>query len=261
MRLTIEDGQVVLTPEFVAKYGDLHRTTDIYAFVAASLGGELGQRIRATGFDPGYPTKEAINKIKKEAKKERNIAKLLHLAAGYSAGANRIRIGLAQQGVEMSLNEAKRMHTAYWALFAQVKSCTRWLEAQWERNGGWFLNGIGLPVCVADDYLRDILNRDVQSTGHGIFTLFTVILAQALQEQGIWYSPFIWDLHDCVALECRDEDRAEVQRIVDVLVVERVNQMLGEGYSEAVQLKWDANVVKTWAEDKTEAATVETWGV
>ena len=100
-----------------------------------------------------------------------------------------------------------------------------------------------------------------QGTGHCIFTLFTVVLAQALEEQDIWYAPFIWDIHDCVSFECRDEDREEVQRIVDVDVVQRVNAILGEGYVDAVKLKWDANIVKTWAEDKTEAGSVESWGV
>ena len=180
---------------------------------------------------------------------------------GYGAGAGKIRMGLAQQGVEMSLNEAKRMHTAYWALFSQVKAFGRWLEAMWENNGGWWLNGIGIPLCLAEDYKRDIVNRHCQGTGHSIFTLFTVVLAQALEEQDIWYAPFIWDIHDCVSFECRDEDREAVQRIVDVDVVQRVNAILGEGYVDAVKLKWDANIVKTWAEDKTEAGSVESWGV
>jgi hypothetical protein len=161
----------------------------------------------------------------------------------------------------MSLFEAKRMHTAYWDLFAQVKAFGRWLEAQWENNGGWWLNGIGIPQCVAEDYKRDIINRDIQGTGHLIFTLFTIILAQELQARGIWYAPFIWDIHDCVSFECRDEDKPRVQEVVDVVVVQRVNEILAGGAADAVKLKWDANIVKTWAEDKTEAGSVKDWGV
>jgi hypothetical protein len=56
------------------------KPTDVYLFVAANLGGELGRKIRAAGFDPDNPTKESVAKAKKDAKKERNIAKLLHLS-------------------------------------------------------------------------------------------------------------------------------------------------------------------------------------
>lgn len=61
-------------------YGPDALPNDIYLAVSAGLGGELGDRIRATGYDPDAPTKEAIAKAKKEVKKERNIAKLLHLS-------------------------------------------------------------------------------------------------------------------------------------------------------------------------------------
>ena len=65
---------------YLKLYGPAAKPDDVYSHVAAQLGGELGQKIRATGYDPDNPNKEAIAKIKKEAKKERNIAKLLHLS-------------------------------------------------------------------------------------------------------------------------------------------------------------------------------------
>jgi hypothetical protein len=67
-------------PTYLMVYGPDAKPTDIYLQVAANLGGELGAKIRATGFDPKNPTAEAVSKAKKEAKKERNIAKLLHLS-------------------------------------------------------------------------------------------------------------------------------------------------------------------------------------
>lgn len=53
---------------------------DIYSFVGAQLGGELGRAITATGYDWKNPTPESTAKVKKDAKKWRNIAKVLHLS-------------------------------------------------------------------------------------------------------------------------------------------------------------------------------------
>lgn len=176
---------------------------------------------------------------------------------GYGAGPGKIRLGLSQQGVEMSMAEAKRLHQAYWALFAQVKAFGRWLEAQWENNGGWWLNGIGRPLCVAADYKRDIINRDIQSTGHDCFMLFCKVTAEELQRAGIRYVPYVWDLHDCCSVEVPDEQVAEAKRIIDDVVPARVAEILGG----TVRLKWDANPVSKWSEDKTEAMSLTQEGV
>lgn len=62
-------------------YGpDAVKGQDVYLYVGAQLGGEVEKTIRATGFDPFNPTKENTNKAKKEAKKYRNISKVIHLS-------------------------------------------------------------------------------------------------------------------------------------------------------------------------------------
>jgi hypothetical protein len=44
-------------------------------------------------------------------------------------------------------------------LYKGVKKWERHLEALWEKNGGWILNGIGRPVCIDRMYLKDRANR------------------------------------------------------------------------------------------------------
>jgi hypothetical protein len=244
-------------PTYLMVYGPEAKPTDIYLQVAANLGGELGGKIRATGFDPSNPTAEAVAKAKKEAKKERNIAKLLHLSANYGAGAGKIRLGLAEQGIEVSLAEAKRLHTAYWKLFAQVKNYEKWLRAQWENNGGWWLNPIGRPVCADERKLKDLCNVDCQSGGHDIFLLFTKVLAEELTARGVVYQPWNYDIHDCTALEIDKEDVEVVREVVDKVVPDKVNAILGG----VVRLKWEANFVECWAEDKTESPSIDELGV
>lgn len=87
--------------------------------------------------------------------------------------------------------------------------------------------------------------------------LFAMVLAQELDARGIWYAPWNYDLHDCCAVEVRVEDVERMRAVVDSVVPTRVAEILGG----EVKLKWESNFVGTWAEDKTEAASVAELGV
>lgn len=221
---------------------------DIYLSVGSQLGGEVEDRIRAAGYDPFKNTKESVGKAKKEAKHARQIAKVIHLAASYGASANKIRQALGLQGIEVSSQQAKSMHEKYWKLFAQVKAYEQFLVAQWERTGGWFLNPFGRPICVAQDYVRDIINRSIQSAGHDCFIVFLHVMTEVLRRHNISYAPYIWDIHDCVMLEVPEQDADECKKILDAEVLEEVNFLL----DGQVKLKGTANVVNNWWEDKQE---------
>lgn len=81
----------------------------------------------------------------------------------YNAGPGKIRQTLGMQGIEISMEETKAMHKKYWDIFAGVKAYEKFLHQSWERNEGWFLNAIGRPICVAQDYIKDAVNRATQS--------------------------------------------------------------------------------------------------
>jgi DNA polymerase I-like protein with 3'-5' exonuclease and polymerase domains len=221
---------------------------DIYLSVGSQLGGEVEDMIRAAGYDPFNNTKESVKITKKEAKHARQIAKVIHLAASYGASANKIRQALGLQGIEVTSQQAKSMHEKYWKLFAQVKAYEQFLQAQWERTGGWFLNPFGRPICVAQDYIRDIINRSIQSAGHDCFIIFLHVLTKLLNERAVSYAPYIWDIHDCVILEVPEEQAAECKKLLDVDVLEQVNSVL----DGQVILKGSANVVDNWWQDKEE---------
>jgi hypothetical protein len=138
------------------------------------------------------------------------------------------------------------MHTAYWELFSKVKQYETFLKIQWERNGGWFLNPMGRPIAVAQDYLRDIVNRSIQSGGHDAFVLYLSILSDKFNTHDIPYKPYIWDLHDAVMLIVRDENVEAAVEILDVIAMHELNARLGG----TIRLKGVTNVVNNWAEDK-----------
>jgi DNA polymerase I-like protein with 3'-5' exonuclease and polymerase domains len=164
----------------------------------------------------------------------------------YGAGAGKITQALKLEGIDISFDEAKRMHTAYWELFSKVKQYETFLKIQWERNGGWFLNPMGRPIAVAQDYLRDIVNRSIQSGGHDAFVLYLSILSDKFNTHSIPYKPYIWDLHDAVMLIVRDENVEAAVEILDVIAMDELNARLGG----TIRLKGVTNVVNNWAEDK-----------
>jgi DNA polymerase I-like protein with 3'-5' exonuclease and polymerase domains len=202
--------------------------------------------IRAAGYDPLENTKESVAYAKKEAKDARQIAKVIHLAASYGARPRKIAQTLQLNGLDVTLDQAEDMFNRYWALFAKVKEYEQFLQAQWERNDGWILNPIGRPLAVAQDYIRDIVNRSIQSGGHDCFVLYLSLLSERLRTHGIHYRPYVWDLHDAVMLTVPEEQVAKTVHIMDHEAMDALNTMLGG----KVRLKGDTNVVDNWAADK-----------
>ena len=236
-----------LDPTLMRIYGPQSSGWDcIYLSVGSQLGGEVERRIRATGYDPLSNTKEIVAHAKKDAKDARQIAKVIHLAASYGARPRKIAQTLQLNGLAVTLEQAEDMFNKYWALFAKIKAYEQFLQAQWERNDGWILNPIGRPLAVAQDYLRDVVNRSIQSGGHDCFVLYLNILSDMLRSEGIRYRPYIWDLHDAVMLTVPEDQVETAVRIMDHTAMDRLNQTL----NGKVKLKGETNVVDSWAADK-----------
>jgi hypothetical protein len=66
--------------QLIKLYGPGAKPNDVYSFVGASLPGAVGAGIRAAGYDPDNPTPEGIAAVKKLAKKERSISKVITLS-------------------------------------------------------------------------------------------------------------------------------------------------------------------------------------
>lgn len=223
--------------------------SDIYLTVGSRLG-TMGQPFRDCGYDYLNPTKEAAAKCKKEHKNLRNIVKKLHLSASYGAGAGKICSSLQLDGVSITYDEVKTLHTEYWNIFGDVRKYEQKLVSQWEKNGGWFLNGVGFPTCVAQDKLKDIMNRQIQGTGHTILTFLQKQIADGFAAEKIKYRPYVWDFHDEVVVEVPEEQAARAFEIMNNAFAE-LNKLLHSAET-VVKFKGSGDVMYSLAEAKVE---------
>lgn len=205
-------------------YGPEAKKNDVYLFNGAYLPG-IKDAILGAGYDPDNPTPEGIAAAKKQAKKARSVAKVITLGSSYGMGPNKLQMTLALQGIDIDLDEAKRMHRSYWELYSGVKEYERNLVESWKYHGGWIYNALGRPVCVAHDYIKDIVNRSIQSAGHDICMMIIEELKYLREESGLWYRGVCWDFHDQTIVECREEDAENVMRVFKV-AYQRVNEKL-----------------------------------
>ena len=194
-------------PAMMKLYGPGAKPNDIYLFVGASIPA-LRSKICMHGYDPQNPTKEAISRTKKLAKTPRTICKIVHLSASYGAGPGTIYQTLQEAGVKITKEEVKTIHSDYWKLFKGVTSFQNDLKTEWSSNGGWFLNGRGMPTAVANKYEKDILNRCIQSTGHVNLLTYLKNLDLLRSESDISLRPVLVDFHDETVWEV-PENQAE----------------------------------------------------
>jgi DNA polymerase I-like protein with 3'-5' exonuclease and polymerase domains len=166
----------------------------------------MQDRVRATGYDPFNPTKEALARAKKECKADRSVCKTVVLACQYGAGVNKIVQTLENDDIFLEFDQVAAIHAGYWDLFSKVKDLGRSLHFEWKRNRGYILNGMGRPMAVPEDYSKDLLNRFIQSTGHDILVLYSNLVAQHLDGYCLDWKPLIMDFHDSVTVEVPEQD-------------------------------------------------------
>jgi DNA polymerase I-like protein with 3'-5' exonuclease and polymerase domains len=218
---------------------------DAYLYIGSYLP-VIGDAILATGYDPENPTAESKSKAKKEAKWARDIAKVVVLSSSYGAGAGKIHATLESSGVDVSFYQVKKIHEKYWQLFSGIKEFERLLTEEWRENGGWVLNGLGRPICVAEALLKDIVNRVVQSTGHDIHMRYIRILDQIFSEMQLPVNWIIADFHDQSIVEVPIDIAEVVRDIMGVEAYSRLNAELGG----LIPLKGEAQIVRSLAEAK-----------
>lgn len=231
----------------LALYGPGAKKNDIYLFYGSMMAG-IGPKLTSLGYDPYAPVPEVMEATKKAFKKERGIAKLLILSDNYGSGVKKKQKILSLNGVDMSLDEVEEMHNSLMAAKEGVLNYVDWLRDEWRANGGWIENGYGRPICIDDKYLKDILNRQVQSTGHDLLQLYSRIAAQLLTEAKIQWTPIVMDWHDESIIEVPDEQVEVAKRIMEVDAYAELNRILGG----TCPLKGSAAVAKTLAGIKLE---------
>ncbi len=194
-------------------FGPNAKPNDIYLFVGASIPA-LKDEVCKYGYDPNNPTKEAIKITKKKAKRIRNICKVVHLSAGYGAGATTIHNTLTQCGITITIEEVRGIHKAYWKLFSGVTTFQSKLLNEYNMNGGWFLNGRMLPISVAGHLEKDILNRCIQSTGHyNLLTYLKHLEVLRRSSPHLELHPILVDFHDETIWEVPEAQAEEAMEL------------------------------------------------
>jgi DNA polymerase I-like protein with 3'-5' exonuclease and polymerase domains len=226
-------------------YGPNARPSDVYLFLAAQIP-ELGREI-CKYFDPENPTPESISAAKKHCKRDRAIAKTVHLAAGYGAGAPKMHETLTLGGIDITLAQVKKIHTNYWRLFRGVKQFGERLTSFWESSGGWFPTSRGTPAGLAHQYIKDITNRFCQTSASLILQTFIWHIDRLRKERGIPMEPWIVNYYDEVILEAPDAfAEAAAKILVDALAA--TNAELGMG----IQIKGKPQIATSLADIKCE---------
>lgn len=213
-------------PNMLLLYGDNVPPNDIHLFLAAHTPG-LREAVLAAGYDPQRPTAEGVAAAKKLAKRQRSIAKTCVYACQYGAGVRKLAETLSNEGVEIELSEVETLHGTYWELFSGIKRFGRELEYQWRANGGWVSSGLyARPLCVPQDYRKDVLSRFIQSTGHDILVRYIRLYTTELTRLGIPWTPLILDLHDATTVEVPQECAESAVAVMRDSLVE-LNSQLG----------------------------------
>lgn len=243
---SIEDvvlAEMSRDPALLKLYGPgANPAQDAYLFTGSKLP-IIGEKILAAGYDENNPTKEIIEKVKKLCKRERQVAKTIKLGLNYGAGPKKLRETLALDGIDISFKDACTLHSGYWQLYSGVKQFEQQLLHEWEKNGGWVLNGIGRPVCCYVDSIKDIISRTIQSTAHDIHMMHVDFFQKQVRESGISFEWVVVDWHDQLIVEV-DEDKVEQTLKISKEVMRDLNTHLGgliplQGEAVVGQTMWE----------------------
>lgn len=236
--LTRDEGMMTV-------YGPGAKNTDIYLYFGSNIPAFRKEFLKH-GYDYLNPTPEGIKAAKKACKPLRNICKTVVLAKQYRAGARKIHSTLTLNGVDMSLEEVQDICSIYDETFKRVKQFSYILEREWNENNGWVYNGIGRPMTVAEDQLKDLVNRVCQSTGHDIHMKALRIFRHLLKQANIEYDWIIPDFHDQFLIECKKEDADKIISLISGPLYGILNKELGG----LIPIKGDPQIVYNLAEAK-----------
>lgn len=232
-------------PAMLQLYGPGAPPNDIYLFVAAKIPA-LGKNI-VQYYDPAAPTKEGIAAAKKNCKRDRDVAKLVHLSCIYGAGPEKIHETLTFAGIAISLSEVRQIVRDYWRLFGGVKKWANRLLDIWDATGGFIPTMLGRPHCVDQRLLKDIVNRHTQTSGHEFLQVWLWHTERLRQERGVPMHPWLIDLHDEMFWEVPEAEAAAASQVVaDAL--DAANAEVGL----AIPLKGPPAIVHNLAEAKCE---------
>lgn len=186
-------------PSLMELYGPEAKPHDLYLYNAKDYA-VLGDNVRKH-YPDGSPgnevTKERVAAAKAACKEQRGPAKTVTLASNYGAGWRKIFRTLRIEGVDITEGDAKAIVESHRRKYrVSGEDFTEILTAEWNKRGGWIMSGLGHPVCIAEGFLKDVVNRLIQRTAHDVHCAGLYFLRAALKRHGIPAVGVIWDFHD-----------------------------------------------------------------
>jgi DNA polymerase I-like protein with 3'-5' exonuclease and polymerase domains len=201
-------------PTYRQLYGPEAKPNDIYIFLMSKIS-VFKHITNKYGYDPNNPTKEAIAAIKENHKKERSICKVLHLSSAYGAGIPKIHKTLLSQGVDISFEETRNIYKEYWTIFKRVKEYESELVEERNQNGGYIVNGLGIPTTVPKHKVKDAANQRTQSGGHQILVRHLANVMKLRDNRQLPFWIYIADIHDDINFEALDKVLPNVIQLLE----------------------------------------------
>ena len=219
---------------------------DPHLFTAAGIRA-FADKIRAAGYDPLNPTPEGIANAKKLCKKERAAAKKVNYSIIYGIGARKLSADLTAEGIPTSEEEASEMIQSWWNTYSGVKALKEELLKEHAQRGGWFRNGLGLPVAVAPDKTKDLLSRLVQGTAHSLLTIYIDMLVKYRDNEcDFAFRLYIPDWHDQTMCEVDPANAEALKEIMETIIPARLNELL----QPKIPIKMEATICNTVGDSK-----------
>jgi hypothetical protein len=225
-------------------YGPGAKPNDIYIFNAVGIGGIIGQPFIDAGYDPENPTKEILKSCKAKFKELRNVAKGYTLSDDYGSSAYKKWQTLKIAGYNFTLKQVEEGHNNLRKLYEDKIAFGDALRREWERNGGWVLDGFGMPVCIDSKKTKDAVNRIIQRSAALILSLWQYILVPRMWEEEIDYNWLVYNYHD--------EMIPEIHR----LHLKRMKELYSETLAE-LNDKWLKGMIKIKAEPQLATCLAE----
>lgn len=191
-------------PRMMSLYGpDAPEHQDIYLYFGAHVP-IFADEIRKW-YDPENPTKESIALAKKHCGETRDTLKTIVLGKSYGMGAKLAVSKLQAKGIDITLDEAKKITRLYDNFFGGVKKFGTVLLAQWEEQG-FIMNGSNRPLAVDRDKSKDLTSRFIQSTGHDFFQHIIAYIEKERWVRSLDMRPYLVDEHDATVWQAADCD-------------------------------------------------------
>lgn len=224
----------------------------VYLYNGANFPG-IQDKIR-TLYDPDNPpaTAEELEEIKHKLKGPRSIAKKATLGFSYGMGAGKLQREFQLIGVSMTWKEADAMVQAYRKLYAGVATWNAKLEAEWKDRGGWVYNGLARPIAVSQAYVKDLVNRVVQSTGHDVTMRFIYYISKLRDASRLHLSPIIVDFHDETIWECPEEEGPAA-----LALIEEALRLTNKELAGIIPIRSKPELIHCLAESKCENFKLE----